>query len=362
MKHRLRHLSRHIVLPGAVAAAAATAFAAEPTGANEAQIALKPEQVTALGVRAQTPVSHTATVSYPGVLTIPSGQQRVVATPLPGLIEALHVSVGDAVKAGQPIARIHSAQVLELVAELGGLRVQSEVAASALARDEALHREGLIAMARLEATRAQAALARAARDQREATLARLGPAGAGGVVNLVAPVSGVVVERPAAVGQRVDGATAVYRIAQLAPLWVELQVPAHQAESIRPGMNVRVRGADAPARVLATGSTVDPASQTVLVRAELRNPPPGLRAGQAVEAALERPEGGVLQVPDAAVVREGQRAYVFVQAADGRYGRVVVQPLSTAGGQTAVRGLSSGTKVVVEGTAALKTLSSASKS
>ncbi len=337
--------------------------ASTKTGSEEPPVTLNPAQVKALGVRTQAPSSGAAAAaSYPGVLTIPSGQERVVATPLPGLVEALFVSVGDAVKAGQVIARVRSPQALEMAVELGSLRVQADVAASALARDDALHREGLIATSRLEATRGQAALAKAQRDQREAMLARLGPAGAGGVINLLAPVAGVVVERPAAIGQRVEGAAALYRIAQLSPLWVELQVPAQQAESVRPGMNVRIQGASTPARVLVTGATVDPASQTVLVRAELRNPPPNLRAGQAVEATLERPEAGVLQLPDAAVVREGTQAYVFVEAGGGRYSRVVVQPLSATGGSTAVKGLAPNAKVVVEGTAALKALRSAGKS
>ncbi|MGS0754015.1 efflux RND transporter periplasmic adaptor subunit [Roseateles sp. GG27B] len=41
----------------------------------------------------------------------------------------------------------------------------------------------------------------------------------------MAPISGVVLERPVVVGQRVEEAAALFRIAKLAPLWVELQVP-----------------------------------------------------------------------------------------------------------------------------------------
>jgi hypothetical protein len=166
----------------------------------------------------------------------------------------------------------------------------------------------------------------------------------------------VVLERPAVVGQRVDPTTVLVRLASLAPLWLEMQVPAAQAAEVRLGDVVRVAGVEAQGKVIAIGHAVDSASQTVLVRAELRRPPPALRAGQAVEALLERALAGLARVPSAALVDDGGATVVFVDAGQGRYRAVPIQPVASAGGLSAVRGLAPGSQVVVQGTAALKSL------
>lgn len=338
--------------------------------------ALKPEQIVALGIRAE-PVAGAAmpggaagAVRYPGVVVVPPGQARVVATPWGGLVEALFVSVGDPVKAGQPLARLRSAQAQELQRELDGLRVQADVSGRALARDEALHKEGLIARSRLEATEAQHALAKAQRDQREVMVRQAtgAPVAADGSLLLRAPAAGVVVERGVEVGQRVEAATALYRVAQLAPLWVELQVPAPQAAEWRVGQRVQVpvpgQAEPAQGRVRTLGATVDAGSQTVLMRAELPQPK-GLRAGQAVEGWVEAqaPVAGAkpaahesVQVPEAAVLHQGAQAYVYVEEGAGRYRAVAVAVLSSGGGLARVRGLPAQARVVVAGTAALKAL------
>jgi multidrug efflux pump subunit AcrA (membrane-fusion protein) len=169
-------------------------------------------------------------------------------------------------------------------------------------------------------------------------------------------MSGVVLERHVVVGQRVDAAAPLIRMARLAPLWVEMQVPAREAARVHLGDAVRLGGLGGAGRVVALGAMVDPASQSVLVRAEVQPPPDGLRAGQAVEVQLERSGSGLVQLPSVAVLQGTGQSMVFVEAGAGRYRAARVQTVSSSGATAAVSGLPAGSKVVVQGTAVLKAM------
>jgi RND family efflux transporter MFP subunit len=327
---------------------------------HEPVLSLQPAQVLALGLRTQTvgAAGAAAVARYPAVVTIPTAQQRVLASPLPALVESVNVSAGDTVRAGQVLVVLRSAQAQELQHDVHVSRTQASLAGNTLVRDEQLFREGLIPQARLEATRAQAGLAAEQRDERQSALAQAGgnAQAASGRLTLVAPMAGVVLERHVVVGQRVDMAAPLLRIARTAPLWVEMQVPARDAAALRLGDAVRLSGHAATGRVVAIGALVDPASQAVMVRAEVRSPLDGLRAGQAVEAQVERGADGLVQLPSVALLQAAGQSIVFVESGAGRYRAAVVQAVSSVGATAAVSGLPAGSKVVVQGTAALKAM------
>ena len=138
--------------------------------ASAQQITLQPAQVKALGIKVsgagnadQTTVSH-----LPARVTIPNAQLRVIAAPVAGVVETLEVAPGAAVRRGQVLARLASPQALELQRDALQSASQSTLLQQSLKRDEELFTEGLIAEARLQATRAAAAQAAAqARERRE---------------------------------------------------------------------------------------------------------------------------------------------------------------------------------------------------
>jgi RND family efflux transporter MFP subunit len=362
----------------ATAALSVLSALCNPVQAAEALLVLKPAQVQALGLQirpaggdgaptgasAASAASAAPAARYPATVLVPSNQQRVLAAPLPGLVMTLSASVGDTVRAGQVLAVLRSAQVQELHHDVHVSHNQATLAAGQLARDEQLFKEGLIARSRLDTTRSQAALADEQHEERVLALAQAGGSAQGDSsrITLTAPISGVVLERPAVVGQRVDPASVLYRLARLAPLWLEMQVPAADAQAVRLGDAVRWAGGEGSGKVIAIGHAVDPATQTVLVRAEFAQPAAGLRVGQAVEALLQRSASGLSQVPAGAVVEDGGERFVFVDAGGGRYRVQAVQVVSSAGGSASLRGLPAGSAVVVQGTAALKALYAAQRS
>lgn len=333
---------------------------------------LTPAQVSSLGIQtAATVAAPGAWLSFPAEIVVPAAQQRVVAAPAAGLIEALNVSPGERVQAGQVLARLRSTQSGELQRDVLQTRSQLDLAQRQLTRDEALYAEGLIPQSRLEATRAQVQQARAIASERQSALqATTGQAtpDSQGMLNLRAPIAGQVLEQMAAVGQRVDAMAPLYRIASLQPLWVDIQVPAREASGIRPGDAVQLPlpGAgqrSGSARVVHLGATVDARSQTVLVRARIDEPKDKAaaapwRPGQILQAQVQRAGQGQTVTPlsSALLPQPGGVHQVFVARSAGEYERVNVTVLAQQAEQATVSGLPPGTNVVVRGTAALKAL------
>lgn len=325
---------------------------------------LTARQIEALGIRIQTVDGAQAAsfARYPAQVVVPVARQRLVAAPLPALVESLQVAVGDPVRAGQTLAVLRSAQASELQRDVAQATSQVDLARRSLERDEQLFAEGLIAQSRLDAARAQARQAQAQQIERRRALEQAGVSAGSGQIVLRAPIAGVVLEQHAVLGQRVEQAAPLYRIATLDRLWVEMQAPATDAAALAPGRAVRVEASPAAGRdareiegrVIALGQSVDAATQTVLVRAEVRASNGILRPGQTVVATVEMPSADTVRLPATAVVEEGGATVVFVQEAAGSFVRVPVGVVHSADSVVTVSGIAAGAQVVVHGTAALK--------
>ena len=104
-------------------------------------------------------------------------------------------------------------------------------------------------------------------------------------LSVVAPRSATVVDIAVSPGQRVEQTASLIKLAQLSPLWVEIAIPASNIRVIRPGAKVDVDGYATPGQVVLISETADPATQTILVRAELPNTGE-LRPGQTAQARI----------------------------------------------------------------------------
>lgn len=305
--------------------------------------------------------------TLPAQVVVPTAQLRVVAAPLGGVIESLLVAPGETVRRGQPLARLASREILELQRDAAQASSQAALLQQNLARDEKLFAEGLIAEARLQATRAAAVQAATQASERRQGLQWAGAGSGGGIAPLLtinAPISGVVLEQSVQTGQRVEAATPLYRIAALSPLWLEIQAPLATAGTLRVGQALRLPEQGLAARLIAVGRAVDPASQSVLLRAEVRQGAERLTPGQML--GVELPGSGEAQpqvrLPAGAVVRNGEQHLIFVRdSRDERSGaqRFVAQPVrivAQGGDSVTVDGLKGDEMLVVRGASALKAM------
>jgi cobalt-zinc-cadmium efflux system membrane fusion protein len=134
---------------------------------------------------------------------------------------------------------------------------------------------------------------------------------------VVATLSGTVVERPVTQGQVVQPSDVIFTVADLSRVWVEAEVPEQQAASVRSGQNISVEipslGRSLTAKLIYIADTVNPASRTVLVRSEVDNRDRSLKPAMHATVLIEGPPTERVVVPDAAVVRENNKDYLFVE-------------------------------------------------
>ena len=145
-----------------------------------------------------------------------------------------------------------------------------------------------------------------------------------------APRDGVVVEKMAVEGQMVDAGMKLYRLADLAIVWVQTQVYEQDLPFVRLGQEATVSLTYLPdrkfrGRVTYVYPTVDEKTRTARVRMEFHNPgfflKPGMFATVELTAELE---SSTLLVPDIAVLRSGERNTVFVALEGGKFDPRVV--------------------------------------
>lgn len=358
-------------------------------------LSLSAQQVAALGVvSALVSPSVTGGLTVPAQLRLPAQQQQVLAAPVSGLVTAIQVDNGASVRQGQWLVRLRSTQAQALRRDALQAGSQHELAERSLRRDEQLMAEGLIAQSRLDQSRTQARVARLAAQQQQQALGQaLGAAqvSPNGEITLVAPMGGQVAELMVSVGQRVEEAAPLLKLANLQELSVELQVPVQQAQGLQTGQAVQVllaggsaattssaassaasaaTSSSAPgvgelsATVVSIAPLLDERTQSVTVRARLRQTASGsLRPGQWVQARLQ---SGVAapRVPESALVTltvSGEQA-VFLEDAPGRYHLQKVKVQGRLGREVVVQGLPDAQagaialRVVTQGTAALKAL------
>jgi len=171
------------------------------------------------------------------------------------------------------------------------------------------------------------------------------------LLHITAPVNGTVVRIDAALGQPVEPNTVLAEVIDLDRLVVSIGVPSGEAPNVEPGQRVEL-AADSSTfgRVVFIGRDVDPATDTVVVRASI---PPGSkwRPGQFLEFRIVTDEHpNCLVVPEASVItREGEGSWVMVVTGDTAIRKAVAVGLRE-NGQIEINGpdVIEGTVIVTE--------------
>lgn len=238
-----------------------------------------------------------------------------VGTPVTGVVADIRVDRGDMVKRGQPLVvleqNVERAQVQAVTARHA---IESDIRSAdanlALAKERfermrSLSGTGAVATLNIEQAKAEMDVAaqrlQQARGQRQVVLQELGVAQAQlAQRTLRAPFDGVVVERLAQEGERVEDRPIV-RVAQLDPLRVELVMPATRWGSVDRGDVIALLpdlpgGGRLLAKVTHVDKTLDAASNTFRVRLALPNPdykvPAGARCRVDEPSAEATVQGG----------------------------------------------------------------------
>jgi len=276
---------------------------------------------------------------------------------LGGRVQRIAVDVGNTVKANQPLAVLSSPDYGQALADARKAKADAQVAAQQLERSRQLREAGVVAEKDWQLAEAAAVAAKAETERAARRLAGLGGDGDGTYV-LRSPLAGVVVERNLNPGMefRPDQAAApLFVVTDPASLWIQVDAGEADLANLKTGEPLLIESKQYPGErfkgvIRHVADYVDPATRTIKVRGEVPNADRRLKGEMFVNALIELPATQVLRAPAAAVFLLGEKRYVFVEEAPGRYRRQQVQAGSEREGWIDLgAGVQEGDKVVTEG-------------
>jgi membrane fusion protein, copper/silver efflux system len=293
-----------------------------------------------LGIRLESVGRESLTQEARAVATVVPDESRIshVHTRVAGWVEHLDVNTtGEVVRAGQPLAHIFSQELLSSQTEY--LAARRNTAASGIT-------SAVIASGRTRLTVLGMAPGEIDAIEQSGEPRRL--------VTIVAPRSGVVVNRGITVGTSVDPSTTLLTIADLSRVWILAEVPEANIPGIRVGTTARL---DFPAsgrqpfaaRVDFLYPTLTDRTRTLRVRFSAANPTGALRPGLYGTAAFVSTGRQVITVPRDAVVDTGVQQHVFVATGDRFEPRAVLLGVQLADRVEIRSGLEEGEQIVAAG-------------
>jgi len=324
-----------------------------------------------IAVESTAPGQIQSEIEIPGEIALNDHKTAQIVARVPGMVDKLDLTLGDGVRAGQVVAILISHELADAKVDYLAAMQREELAAASFARegrlraDQASSEQEFIE-ARYGHSEAQI-LARSARqklvsmgfseqqirdlpEEPDSLLTRF---------EIRAQFAGTIIARNAQRGEVVAQDTAIFEIADLRTVWLDLNVPDRDLRRIFTGQSVTlveptdVRGFSGNVEYIHP--IVDGQSRTVLVRVILPNHEGLLRPGKFVTArvAVEQVTVPVL-VSRMTIQYLNDEPVVFVREGGGFVARAVALGDSTADRVAVIAGLSPGDQVATRNSFLLK--------
>ncbi|XCN73677.1 MAG: efflux RND transporter periplasmic adaptor subunit [Candidatus Electrothrix aestuarii] len=295
-----------------------------------------------------------ATVQIFGRIDYDETRVSTITSWVDGRIDKLFVDyTGATVQRGQAVAEVYSPNLFTAQAEL--IQAAKEYERTRQSGNELVKK---MSARTLEASREKLHLLGIGKKQIQSLETQSQPTRD---IPLTAPLSGIVIEKHVNEGMYVKTGNPVYTLADLAQVWVILEVYETDLHAVSMGQKVGFTveaypGTQFQGKVVYIDPLVDEKNRTVRVRLNAENKKGKLKPGMFVRAELvaptEKQGQAPLLIPASAPLLTGKRALVYVQVPDkpGTYiGREIVLG-SRRGAFYEIRsGLEEGELVVVRG-------------
>jgi cobalt-zinc-cadmium efflux system membrane fusion protein len=274
-----------------------------------------------------------------------------------GRVVEIKARLGDAVKKGKVLLRVHSNDVAGAYQIYLKAVNDERLARLQLERQQTLYEKGAVAKSIVEAAEATEQDAKVDLDHATEQLRLLGvekdhPSG---IVDVVAPISGVITDQQVTNDSGVQGLAGPnpFTISDLSYVWIICDVYENDLDAVRVGEFADIRLNAYPNKILkgrikTVLPILDPNIRTAKVRVELPNP--GLiRIGMFVTATFygKQPEVHAA-VPATAILHLRDRDWVYTALGEGHFKRqeVVGGKMLADNLQEVVAGIKPGDQVV----------------
>jgi cobalt-zinc-cadmium efflux system membrane fusion protein len=308
-----------------------------PPATSKSVVRLSAEEIKTAGIIVQ-PVTRgefRTTRDFPGTVEPNEHALAEITTLVRGRVIDVYADLGREVKSGALLALLYSSELGMAQSAYLKATAKLNVADRAFRRAELLLKEKVIGLAESQRREGEMLSLRAERQEARDRLLLLGLTDEDlrnldrnhtirSHVPVLAPFDGRVIARNLTKGEVVETTEKLFVVADLSDVWVTAVIPEKDIPYIRPdltgaGQSVEVHVAAYPGevfqgRITYVGDVLDPATRTMRLRLELPNPERKLKpAMYASVRVYSEAEPNALLIPQAAVQRDRDRQFVFVQ-------------------------------------------------
>ncbi len=291
-----------------------------------------------------------------GVVAPDVSRNEPVITMASGRVVDIRARLGDTVRKGQLLLRVRSSDVSAAYSDYRKAVADEILARTQFERARDLYGHGAISLNDFQVAQDNEDKAKVDVETTAERLRLLGndPDHPNGVVDIYAPVSGVITDQQVTNAAGVQAlASNPFTISDLSHVWVVCDVYENDLADVRLGDSAEIRLNAYPGKLLRgtignIGAILDPNLRTAKVRIQVSNPGT-LRLGMFVTAAFRGQKQEMhSEIPAAAILHLHDRDWVFVPAGGAKFRRVeVVTGVMLPGNmQEVVSGIQPGVQVV----------------
>lgn len=285
---------------------------------SDGSVTITPSQIGQFGITFGTVQRRTLTndVRTVGAVMIDEGRVASVTSKINGFIERLYVNTtGQPVRIGQPIADVYSPELVSAQEELLLARRLDRTVGNGVVPGVPSASGEMFGAARQRLRLLDVSDAQIDEVLRTGHVRR--------TVTLFSPATGIVADKKVVLGQAIQAGMELYTVANLADVWVDVQLREAEAGMVDVGATAVIELASFPGhsyrgRVAFIYPTVTEASRTMRARIVVSNTDGRLKPGMYATVNLATPLSDALTVPRTAVILTGSRAIVFVDMGNGR--------------------------------------------
>jgi membrane fusion protein, heavy metal efflux system len=314
-----------------------------------------PEQFPSV---AATDYSSTSQIVATGTVAPDVARTVPVVSLATGRVVEVKARLGDTVKKGQVLLVVQSADIAGAFSDYRKAVADEKLANTQLERAKLLYDKGAISLNDMQVAEDAEDKAKVDVENTTEHLKVLGgnvdhPSA---VVNLVAPISGVITDQQITNAAGVQGLSSPnpFTISDLSTVWIVCDVYENDLPNVRIGETAEIRLNAYPGKILTgrisnVSPVLDPTIRTSKVRIEVANPSGILRVGMFVTATFHGQKKEThAAVPASAVLHLHDRDWVYVPAGDKKFRRVEVTGGRQLPGnlQEIVSGVKAGQQVV----------------
>lgn len=329
-------------------------------------ITVRPELAGRLKIGQPALIDLADKILVPSRIQVDEERTAQIGSYVTGRIINMFVILGDYVKAGDRLARITSPELTQ--SQLAFLRASSRVVVTQKSYDRAknLLAADVIPVAEVERRQSELEIAQA---ELGAAIDQLRLFGMGDPemkelsrkgkilpwLDIKATREGYIIDRKVIVGQVVQPSDPIFQVADLSSVWVVGDVPEQIARDVRLGQHVEINvpaigEAHLDGVIIFVSDTVNRLTRSVMTRVLVVNPDRRLKPDMLANMHITDPQHKSMVVPEAAVVRELNRDYVFIVKSDTHFQRVPVElGPEVASYRPVISGLTIDQRIVMEG-------------